>query len=50
MAVRPDVIIITLRQVQQWRLSQSDPLILNQIATQLSSGGWVDPVPDLIRI
>ena len=29
---------------------KSDPLLLNRIATQLSSGGWVDPVPDLINI
>ena len=27
----------------------SDLLLLNQVATQLSLRGWVDPVPDLIQ-
>ena len=26
------------------------PVLLNQVATQLSLRGWVDPVPDLIHI
>ena len=29
---------------------KSDPLLLNQVATQLSPRGWLDPVPDLIHI
>ena len=26
-----------------------DPLLLGQLATQLSSRGWVEPVPDLME-
>ena len=48
MAVRRDnVIRITLSNVD---FLKSDPLFLNQVVTQLSSRGWVDPVPDLFHI
>ena len=50
MAVWQDnVISITLHQVYQCRVSESGPLFLNEVSTQLSSRGWVDPDPDLIH-
>ena len=51
MALRRDnVISITLRQIYSCQLFKSDPLLFNQVATQSSSRGWVDPVPDIIHI
>ena len=49
MAVRRvSVISITLRQVFNVHFNVRSEL-LNQIPTQLSLRGWVDPVPDLIH-
>jgi hypothetical protein len=46
MTVRRDnVIIITFRQ-----LSLPDPLLLNQVAIQLPSRGWVYTSPNLMPI
>ena len=50
MAARQEVICIMLRQVYYCRLSYSDPLLLNQFITQMSSRDRVDPIPDLIHV
>jgi len=47
---RDNVISITPRQVYKCRLSSSDLLLLNRVAIQLSSRGWMDSVTDLIDI
>ena len=44
------LISIKVRQIYQGRISLSDPLVLNQVAIQLSPQGWVDPVTYLNHI
>ena len=50
MPVRRDNLSITLRQVYQYRLSQSDPLLLNEVATQIALKRLDGPIPDLIHM
>jgi hypothetical protein len=38
-----------LYQIYSCRTFKTDPLLPDQLATQLSLGGWVDAVAEIIR-